>query len=120
MPAFDIDDAVRLGGWDARYAKALVVRTYGDRAAVLVDSNGDEAAIELDLYRWVHGAWQPGPSGSSGEGIEWTDGLLVSSGRARPHERVRVLHDGQEIGVTASTSGWWLVLTPTDTPHENR
>lgn len=120
MPTFDADDAIRLGGWDARYAKPLVIGTHGDRAAALVDSNGDGAAIELDVYRWLDGAWQPGPSGSGGDAIDRADGLLVSTGRARPHERVRVRHDGQEVGVTTTSSGWWMMPTPRDDPHENR
>lgn len=120
MPALDLDDVVSLGGWDARYAKPLVADTYGDRAAALIDSNGDGGALELDVYRWVDGAWQAGPSGSAGGGTYWVDGLLISAGGAHPHERVHVLHDGQELGVTAASSGWWMVLTLSNDPGRDR
>lgn len=53
-----------LGGWDRRYARVLDVQVDGDVAAALVDSNGDGADLNIDVY-------QRGP------GSEWT---IIASG----------------------------------------
>ena len=44
------EEAIDLGGWDQRYGRPLVTAVRGDVAAAIVDSNGDEADTDLDLY----------------------------------------------------------------------
>lgn len=47
------------GGWDPRYAVKLAVASSGDMGAALIDTNGDEADIDIDVYRRdADGLWQ--------------------------------------------------------------
>jgi hypothetical protein len=67
---------VHEGGWDPRYARVMDVATLGDHAAALIDSNGDGADINVDLYRrGSDGRWQPM---ASGNGSVAADGVLVT------------------------------------------
>jgi len=57
------------GGWDPRYAVTLAVASHGDVGAALIDTNGDEADIDLDVYeRDADGVWQEAASSSVREG----------------------------------------------------
>ncbi|GAA4091199.1 hypothetical protein ACFFOS_25555 [Nocardioides kongjuensis] len=79
MSEFDAEAAIVWGGWDARYARVLDVQVEGDVAAALIDSNGDGADVNVDLYfRDSDGRWIPGASGNGsismpGVLATWTD-----------------------------------------------
>lgn len=61
-------DAVSLGGWPAAYAVVLAVASCRSGAAAIVDPNGDEADINLDVNsRSETGGFVPGYS-SNGVG----------------------------------------------------
>jgi hypothetical protein len=69
---FDAETAIRLGGWDSRYAQVLDVQVSDAAAAALVDSNGDGADVNVDLYvRGSDGSWEE--VASSNGSIETSD-----------------------------------------------
>ena len=74
------------GGWDPRYAVTLAVASHDDVGAALIDTNGDEADIDLDVYeRDADGVWQE----VSSLGVEEGGGFLsnrtaVILGRTAP------------------------------------
>ena len=90
----DDQTVLRVGGWDGRYAVVRAVRTVGDRAAAVFDSNGDGADINLEHFAWVNGDWQLlSSSGGAGDwGRGWPDGMWAE-------------HDRDD-------NGWWLTLEP--------
>ena len=98
----DLDDAtvIDVGGWDDRFAVVRAVHTLGDRAAAVVDANGDGADINCDHFRRTDGVWQLCySSGGAGDwGRSWHDGLWAE------HDR-----DGH---------GWRLTLEPGLLPEE--
>ena len=97
----------------------LAVQTAGDIAAALIDTNGDGASIDLDLYiRRPDGSWQGTISGSAGdEGAEWTDRIVATWGRVGPGEELTVDYLGGHHNVLASAQGWWLFIAPTSDPQ---
>lgn len=67
---FDSETAVRVGGWDHRYARVLDVQVQGNVAAALVDANGDGADLSVDVYvRQPDGDWGEVASGNGSIGI---------------------------------------------------
>jgi hypothetical protein len=105
------DDALALGGWDERYARVLATAVWGDVAAAIVDSNGDGADIDLDLYEWVGNIWQRTISGNvSDDGSGYMGGIVYLFGRATPGTTVRVDHNTTVESVDVSSDGWWLYL----------
>jgi hypothetical protein len=76
---FDAAIAIAAGGWDPPYARVLDIQVDGDIAAALIDSNGDGADVNVDLYlRDIDGAWASVASGNGSIGIPgvlatWTD-----------------------------------------------
>ncbi|MFN8192755.1 MAG: hypothetical protein U0R80_00560 [Nocardioidaceae bacterium] len=95
----DLDEAtvIDVGGWDVRAVVRAVV-TLGDRAAAVVDANGDGADINLEQFRRV--------------GAEWT---LCSSGGGAG-DWGRGWHDGLWAEHDRDASGWWLTLEPGPAP----
>jgi hypothetical protein len=72
---FDAETAMIVGGWDRRYARVLDVQVHGDFAAALVDSNGDGADVNVNVYqRDTDGGWV---SVASGNGSIEVPGLLA-------------------------------------------
>lgn len=92
----DLDErtVIDAGGWDGRYAVVRAVATLGDRAAAVIDANGDGADINLEFYERAGDGWQECSSGGgAGDwGHGWYDGLWAE-------------HDRDE-------NGWRLTLTP--------
>lgn len=87
MKDLDPQTALTEGGWDARYARVLDVVTLGDHAAALVDTNGDGADVNVDLYRRdSNGRWQ---GIASGNGSLSADGVMARSDE--PH-RVELIY----------------------------
>ncbi|KRB75121.1 hypothetical protein ASE01_17330 [Nocardioides sp. Root190] len=101
MSDFDERTVIAVGGWDGRLAVVRAVRTLGDRAAAVVDANGDGADINLEHFRREAGVWQlcssGGGAGDWGRG--WYDGVWAE-------------HDRDE-------NGWWLTLEPGPAPDDS-
>lgn len=96
------------GGWDPRYAVTLAVASQGDVGAALIDSNGDGADIDLDVYeRDAEGVWQG--VGCAGTAF-LSDRVAVISGRAEPGLIVDIEYAGQRSSIVASAKGWWLFV----------
>ncbi len=91
---FDEQTVLEVGGWDRRYAVVRAVRTVDDRAAAVIDSNGDGGDINLEHFAMADGQWQLlSSSGSAGNwGRGWCDGMWAE-------------HDRDD-------NGWWLTLEP--------
>ncbi len=102
------------GGWDPRYAVTLAVAEHDSIGAALIDSNGDEADIDLDDYeRDADGNWHDGNSAGVGDsGTSWTPGRVAIWGRSEPHEAVALEYLGRRHSVLASGTGWWLFVAP--------
>lgn len=98
MHDLDEETVLAAGGWDRRFAVVHAVRTLGDRAAAVIDSNGDGADINLEHFAWEDGAWRlRSSSGGAGDwGRGWHDGMLAE-------------HDRDE-------NGWWITLEPGECP----
>lgn len=96
------------GGWDPRYAMTLAVASQGDVGAALIDSNGDGADINLDVYeRDADGVWQG--VGGAGTGF-LSDRVAVISGRTEPGLIVDMEYAGRRSSIVASEKGWWLFV----------
>jgi hypothetical protein len=68
-------DVLRIGGWHPRYARVLDIVVDGDIAAALVDTNGDGADLNLDIYLLDDdGGWR---EVMSGNGSMWIPGAFV-------------------------------------------
>ncbi len=98
------------GGWDPRYAVTLAVASCGDVGAVLIDTNGDEADIDLDVYRRdAAGVWQEISSSVVGDGGGFLSGeIAVILGRTEPGRIVDIEYAGRRSSTMASLTGWWL------------
>ena len=89
---FDHESALRLGGWDPRYAVVLATSARDGVAAALVDTNGDGADVDLDQYeqaadgRWVEVA----SSNCDDTGAFATGFMAVAWGRLPSARRVLV------------------------------
>lgn len=134
--------ALRLGGFDLRYARLLAITVLGDTAVTLTDPNGDGNHHDVDhLYLW-DGQWTAGSSsgggtpdvfGAHGWGAytpEGRPGVRYAYGRAEHRGRQLVTFDvpagyirrtsddwwaGQPLQVTATDEGWWIWIERTDT-----
>ncbi len=100
------------GGWDPRYAVTLAVASQDDVGAALVDTNGDEADIDLDVYlRDADGVWQEISSSGVGEGGGFlSDRAAVLLGRTEPGLLVDIDYGGRTSSTVASGTGWWLFV----------
>lgn len=100
------------GGWDPRYAVTLAVASQDDVGAALVDTNGDEVDIDLDVYlRDADGVWQEISSAGIGEGGGFlSDRAAVLLGRTAPGLIVDVDYAGRTSSIVASGTGWWLFV----------
>lgn len=83
MSDLDEGTVIEVGGWDERFAVVRAVSTLGDRAAALVDANGDGADMNLEHFRRADEAWELCSSGGGGGdwGRSWYDGLWAEQGR---------------------------------------
>lgn len=111
-----LDDrfVINAGGWDPRYAVTLAVASYQGVGAALIDTNGDERDVDLDIYQLdANGVWQTvSSSGGAGEsGGFLSDRIAVCTGRTEPGLIVDIEYSGQRHSVRASAMGWWLFVT---------
>lgn len=119
MEELNAESAISAGGWDARYAVTLAAASHGGLAAALIDTNGDQADIDLDEYeRDPDGHWHEIGSGSAGDsGASWSPRMAATWGRAEPGVQIEIEYLGHRHPVVASRSGWWLFVGPaTDNP----
>ena len=121
MKDLTFESAISAGGWDPRYAVTLAISTDGNLAGALVDTNGDGADIDLDEYeRDADGDWQGAASGSAGdEGASWSPRMVAAWGRGLPHEEIEVGYVTTRRMITATNTGWWLCVMPTQDEHSS-
>jgi len=114
MTDFDRAAALRLGGWDPRYAVVLATAARDGVAAALVDTNGDGADIDLDQYeQGADGLWFEVNSGNCGETGAFSTGFMALAwGRADPGSMVRVEYQAARYAVEASDQGRWMFVAP--------
>lgn len=110
----DHDTALRLGGWDPRYAVVLATDARDGVAAALVDSNGDGADVDLDQYEQAaDGRWVEVSSGNCDDaGAFATAFMALAWGRAAPSDLVTVEFRAVRHSVEASDRGWWMFVVP--------
>lgn len=114
MSKFDHEAALRLGGWDPRYAVVLATASRDGVAAALVDTNGDGADVDLDQYEQaLDGHWvETGSSNCDENGAYSTGYTALAWGRTDPGAVVRVDHQAARYTVEATDQGWWMFLIP--------
>jgi len=98
----DLDEGtvIDVGGWDGRFVVVRAVRMLGDRAAAVVDANGDGADINLEHFARVDGEWQ----------------LCASQGG--PGDSGGVWHEGLWAEYDRDEHGWKLTLEPGPAPDD--
>jgi hypothetical protein len=108
------ESAISEGGWHPEHAVVLAIATHGDLGAALIDSNGDGADIDLDLYeRDGSGDWsETGSSGVGDVGPVWNYRTVATWGRGAPGELVNVAYLTHRATVTVASTGWWLFIAP--------
>lgn len=114
MKHLDAQSAIKAGGWDPRFAVTLAAAARDDIAAALIDTNGDEADIDLDEYeRDADGNWQEVGSGSADDqGVSWSSRMVAIWGRTTPDRIVEIDYLDQRHSTVARESGWWLFIAP--------
>jgi len=106
---------IRIGGWDPKYARVLLIEEDNNFGLVLVDGNGDGAELELEYWlRDADDMW--GGAGSSGHGPLntlprsqcWNAGPFVAAvGRVEPTAYVSLEYAGRRYSRRATDSGTW-------------
>ena len=116
---FDPDAALRLVGWDPRYAVVRATAARGGVAAALVDTNGDGADVDLDQYEQAEdGRWVGVASGNCDDaGALATGFMALAWGRATPRAVVTVELEAASYTVAATDEGWWMFVVPSRTGH---
>jgi hypothetical protein len=111
---FDHEVALRLGGWDPRYAVVLASAAHDGVAAALVDSNGDGADVDLDQYEQAtDGRWVEVVSGNCDDtGAFATGSMALAWGRAAPRALVTIEFRAVTHTVEATDQGWWMFVVP--------
>lgn len=111
---FDHAAAMRLGGWDPRYAVVLATAARDGVAAALVDTNGDGADVDLDQYEQAaDGRWAEVSSGNCDDtGAFATGSMALAWGRAAPKAVVTVELKAARHTVEATDQGWWMFVVP--------
>ncbi|WP_210651371.1 hypothetical protein [Nocardioides sp. SYSU D00065] len=120
MTELDHATALRLGGWDPRYAVVLATAARDGVAAALVDTNGDGADVDLDEYKQgPDGRWVEVSSGNCDDSGAFSTGYMALAwGRAGPRATVEVEHDAVRYTVQASDAGWWMFVVPSRSTEE--
>ncbi len=115
----DLDErtVIDAGGWDGRFAVVLAVRTLGDRAAAVVDANGDGADINLEHFRREDGAWRLSSSGGgAGDwGRSWYDDMWAEHNRDEHGWRLTLTpgpapDDDPPVDQPPGSHGWWAYV----------
>lgn len=111
---FDHEAALRLGGWDPRYAVVLATDARDGVAAALVDTNGDGADVDLDQYEQAaDGRWVEVNSGNCDDSGAFATGFMALAwGQAAPRATVTVQFQDARHTVKATDQGWWMFVIP--------
>lgn len=112
MDELDATLVLRAGGWDPRYAVTLAVASHDGVGAALIDTNGDDVDVDLDMYeRDFTGVWREGASSGVGNvGAFLSGNAAVAWGRAAPGLVVDIQYSGQRYQVVTAETGWWLFV----------
>lgn len=112
MNELDATVVLRAGGWDPRYAVTLAVASRDGVGAALIDSNGDEVDVNLDMYEWDgDGIWHDGTSSCVGdEGSSVSEETALAWGRSAPGSVIDVRYAAQRFSVVTAQTGWWLLV----------
>ncbi|MCF6379771.1 hypothetical protein L2K70_19335 [Nocardioides KLBMP 9356] len=118
---FDHESALRLGGWDPRYAVVLAASACDGAAAALIDTNGDGADVDLDQYQQApDGRWVEVASGNCDDSGAFATGFMaVAWGRALPRALVTLQFQAAMHDVECTDQGWWMFVMASrsgDTP----
>ena len=113
---------VRAGGWDPRYARALLVAQDADHALALIDGNGDGAELELEYWtRDTGSGWHGGASSGFGApdampaAQSWNAGDVVAAvGKSEPDAEVSIRYGGRSYRRQAGQSGVWGFIHAAD------
>ena len=118
------DVVIRLGGWDRRFVRALLIERRGKYALVLVDGNGDEAELELEYWHDRGESWHCEASSgfsalsSLASADAWTTGDHVCAvGRGAPGSVVRITYGGRAYSRQANEFGVWGFFHEADSPR---
>ncbi len=111
---FNHEAALRLGGWDPRYAVVLASAARDGVAAALIDTNGDGADVDLDQYEQAaDGRWVEVNSGNCDDsGVLATGFMALAWGRATPGSTITVHYQAPKHTVEATDQGWWMFVIP--------
>lgn len=114
MTDFDHKAALRLGGWDPRYAVMLATAARDGVAAALVDTNGDGADVDLDQYEQAaDGHWVEVSSGNCDESGAFSTGCMALAwGRTDPGAMIEIEYQSARHTVEATDQGWWMFVIP--------
>jgi hypothetical protein len=135
-PELTPEMAIRVGGFDPRYARVLAIATIDDTGITLVDPNGDGNHEEIEhVYRNDNGQWVAGSSSGGGAsdvfgphgwgestpligpGVRYAYGLSPHSGPQTvtlqrppgfPSTTGESWWVGRQLEVTATEDGWWV------------
>jgi hypothetical protein len=109
----DAEAVLRVGGWDPRYARVLVIAVRDDMAVALVDADTD---LNLDDFeRDAEGNWRAGAMSASVSGGPGMQGRIAYDlGQAVAGTPITVAYQGAVHTVLTSASGWWLFVAPYD------
>jgi hypothetical protein len=108
-------EIIRTGGWNAKYARVLLIEHDGDFGLVLVDGNGDGAELELECWqRDADGRWHGGSSSGHGpldrlpSEQAWDAGPFVAAlGLVRPAAGIVVEYGGRFYRRRGNEFGVW-------------
>jgi hypothetical protein len=113
------------GGWNAKYARVLLIEQDGDLGLVLIDGNGDGAELELEYWqRDADRRWRGGSTSGHGQlddlpsAQSWDAGDFVAAlGRVRPSAEVSVEYGGRVYRRRGNEFGIWGFIHPADSTH---
>lgn len=123
MPELTATDAIRVGGWDARYAVVPTLATDGDVAVALIAGNGYGYEMSVEVFRRDGDQWESGGSSGYGTGDAYdldsgmSEGFVYAVGRsATPNHRAFIRFAGEVAEVATGSGGFWSWIRAVDEP----
>jgi hypothetical protein len=116
-------DVIKRGGWHPRYARVLAVATHEDNALSLVDGNGDEAELDLQIWAWDGDTWvgtasygvgNGGSLGSCRTGRVWRDTYYAYGKTSTPDAVADIDFAGRRYTVPGGRFGFWAFIRTVD------
>ena len=108
--SLDAATVLRVGGWDPRFTRVILIAEDGDIGIALLDADTD---FNIEAFnRDADGAWHSGGGGSSNDdGAVGVSGeAAYAYGRSAPGTVVAVEHHGRSHQVVTDDNGWWVYL----------